>query len=111
MIEVEDTPENRSPTALFSTIIGDSMSPVLETGWVVRIQTARIPQDGDVVAIYIEGEGGMVGYWTPPSALEKANVAYEPVDLTQKGPWRIVGVVEGVVSAPILPRGVSGYTA
>jgi SOS-response transcriptional repressor LexA len=82
------------------------MSPVLESGWVVRVDTAKRPEPGDVTAVYILGEGGIVGYWrggeTP--LLDKENPAYAPVDLTAKGRWEIWGVVVALVSAPLLPR-------
>ena len=81
------------------------MSPVLESGWHVRIDTARRPRRGDVTAVYIHGEGGIVGYWagTKRPKLKKANPAYSTVDLSGKT-FDIVGVVVAVVSAPVLPR-------
>jgi len=82
------------------------MSPVLESGWVVRIDTSKLPQPGDVTAVYIDGEGGMVGYWQggKKPMLDKANPAYASVDLTAKGTWKVVGVVVAIVNAPIQSR-------
>jgi SOS-response transcriptional repressor LexA len=97
--------ENRSPDALFVRIVGNSMSGVLENGYAVRVDKSLTdPADGDVVAVYITGEGGLVGYWRGGERpmLEKANPACEPVDLDGKGmPWRIVGTVTHIVDAPL----------
>jgi SOS-response transcriptional repressor LexA len=107
MIYVLDIPENRSPTAWFSTIIGDSMRPILEPGWAVRVETVRTPEDGDIVVVLIAGKGRFVGYWQGGERplLRKENPAYEPMDLNASGrTWSIQGVVEAIIWAPIHPR-------
>jgi len=104
-IGVLDIKENRSPNAIFFRIVGDSMSGVLEDGYGVRVDKSLTePDDGDAVAVYIEGEGCLVGYWRGGERplLEKANRAYEAVDLNGRGrPWRIAGTVTHIVDAPI----------
>jgi transcriptional regulator with XRE-family HTH domain len=105
LVEVLATPENCAETAVFCRIVGDSMSPVLEPGWLVRIDTTRRPEPGDVTVVSIHGQGRIVGYWSGDAGpmLEKENPAATPVDLTGKS-FEIVGVVVAVVSAPLLAR-------
>ena len=106
MIDVLDTAENRDPNSVFLTVYGDSMRGVLEPGWTVRADRARTPVDGDVVCVEIVGRGRLVGYWSGGAQprLEKANPAYEAIELSAHERWEIVGVVTTIVSAPIPPR-------
>lgn len=100
------TADNLDPNALFVRIVGHSMEPVLSDGWLVRADSTRVhPQSGEIVAVDIEGQGGVVAYWSggDAPALLKENPDYPPLDLTGKQ-WRIRGVVTTIVDAPITPR-------
>lgn len=107
-VAIMDCPENRAPEAEISRIVGDSMFPVLENGWHVRVDTnLTTPHDGEIVVVHFEGEGRIVGYWNGGKnpILGKANPAYESVDVHGKAkPWRIVGTVTHIVWAAVRRR-------
>lgn len=99
------TADNLDPNALFIRVVGHSMDDVLGDGWIVRADTTRVhPQDGEIVAVHIEGRGNVLGYWSggDSPALLKQNPAFDPIDLAGET-WQILGVVTTVVDRPITP--------
>lgn len=89
-------------------VVGDSMSDLLHDGYKILVDTRlKKPQKGDLVAVYIKAEGGVIGYWREEShgqvVLDKHNAAYEPVKLGHHTEWFLVGIVTKVVEAA-LPR-------
>ncbi|HEX8407661.1 MAG TPA: S24 family peptidase [Thermoanaerobaculia bacterium] len=87
-------------------VLGDSMSPVLQNGWKVLVDThATTPVEGTLVAVYLMYEGGVLGRWhnTPDGPfLRKSNPHYPPVRMpAQPDEWKIWGTVTRVVDAPI----------
>lgn len=89
-------------------VIGDSMSDLLLDGYKVLVDTRlQKPKDGDVVAVYIRDEGGVIGYWREEAKgrtlLEKHNKDFPPVRLGHRSEWFLVGTITKIVEAP-LPR-------
>lgn len=89
-------------------VIGDSMSPELQDGWKVLVDTERTqPTEDALVAVYIRHEGGILGRWhvengTP--TLRKSNPAYQPIPLGTPDEWQLWGTVTRVVEAPVQLR-------
>lgn len=83
---------------------GDSMEPDYGEGWKLLVDTRkREPQRGDPVAVYLNDQGSVLGYWNPTRdhvELEKANRSYKPVRLGDPGTWHLIGTVQKVVDAP-----------
>jgi hypothetical protein len=80
-----------------------SMADRIREGDTVVIDTAqRVPRQGDPVAVNIENEGGILGYWRAEAAryyLDKHNVSeFAPVKLPHLSEWRVIGVVTLVQS-------------
>jgi transcriptional regulator with XRE-family HTH domain len=88
-------------------VIGDSMSDVLRDGYKVLVDTTlTTPANGDIVAVYVKDEGGMIGYWNKQGdnySLLKENPDYGRVDLGDPTEWLLWGTVTTIVEAP-LPR-------
>ena len=81
------------------------MQPVIGDGWLIRVDTSRVePQPGDVVAVYIEGAGNVIGYWSGGgrAALLHENPAHAALDLWPRC-FRVVGTVTAIVDRPIAP--------
>jgi hypothetical protein len=90
-------------------VIGESMSPVLHDGDKVTFDIRlRQPRDGDVVAVYDNLRGGMVGYWRRGKDgecwLDKENKAFDSERLDADGSWMVWGTVTRVVDTPVHPR-------
>ena len=72
-------------------VIGDSMSDVLRDGYKVLVDTTlTAPGNGDIVAVYVKDEGGMIGYWNKQGdsySLLKENPDYSRVDLGDPTEW------------------------
>jgi phage repressor protein C with HTH and peptisase S24 domain len=89
-------------------VIGDSMADLLQDGYKVLVDTRmKKPLKGDIVAVYIKAEGGVIGYWRDEGrgqiVLDKHNHDYEPVKLGHHTEWFLVGTITKIVEAP-LPR-------
>lgn len=87
---------------------GDSMEPDYGEGWKLLVDTRkREPQRGDPVAVYLNDQGSVLGYWNPTRdhvELEKANRSYKPVRLGDPETWHLIGTVQKVVDAPAKRR-------
>lgn len=88
-------------------VIGDSMADRLLDGYKVLVDTRmKKPREGDLVAVYVKAEGGLIGYWSEPSrgriALRKHNPDYDPVSLGHHSEWFLVGTITKIVEAPLL---------
>lgn len=89
-------------------VIGDSMADLLLDGYKVLVDTRlNKPKNGDLVAVYIKAEGGLIGYWREETrgrvALDKHNPDYERVQLGHHTEWFLMGTITKIVEAP-LPR-------
>ncbi len=89
-------------------VIGDSMADLLQDGYKILVDTRlRKPQKGDLVAVYIKSEGGVIGYWREEArghvVLDKHNPDHDPVTLGHHTEWFLVGTVTKIVEAGI-PR-------
>lgn len=89
-------------------VIGDSMADLLLDGYKVLVDTRlKKPQRGDLVAVYIKTEGGVIGFWREEPRgevfLDKRNEHYGPVKLGHHSEWFLVGTITKIVEAP-LPR-------
>lgn len=86
-------------------VIGDSMSDVLRDGYKVLVDTTLTsPANGDIVAVYVKDEGGMIGYWNKQGdaySLLKENPDYSRVDLGDPTEWLLWGTVTTIVEAPL----------
>lgn len=86
-------------------VIGDSMSDVLRDGYKVLVDTTLTsPANGDIVAVYVKDEGGMIGYWNKLGdnySLLKENPDYGRVDLGDPTEWLLWGTVTTIVEAPL----------
>jgi len=86
-------------------VIGDSMSDVLRDGYKVLVDTTlTTPANGDIVAVYVKDEGGMIGYWNKLGdsySLLKENPDYGRVDLGDPTEWLLWGTVTTIVEAPL----------
>jgi transcriptional regulator with XRE-family HTH domain len=86
-------------------VIGDSMCDVLRDGYKVLVDTTlTTPANGDIVAVYVKDEGGMIGYWNKQGdsySLTKENPDYGRVDLGDPTEWLLWGTVTTIVEAPL----------
>jgi transcriptional regulator with XRE-family HTH domain len=86
-------------------VIGDSMADVLRDGYKVLVDTTlTTPANGDIVAVYVKDEGGMIGYWNKQGdsySLTKENPDYSRVDLGDPTEWLLWGTVTTIVEAPL----------
>lgn len=88
-------------------VIGDSMADLLLDGYKILVDTRlKTPRAGDLVAVYIKTEGGVIGYWREePNRkifLDKHNREhYGPVQLGHHTEWFLVGTVTKIVEAPL----------
>lgn len=98
----------RDSTHRVIKVRGDSMAPDYEEGWKLLVDMKKTkPQPGDPVAVYLEDEGGVIGYWEPTKGgitLEKANPSYKPLKLGDPTTWRLIGTVQKVVDMPAKRR-------
>lgn len=89
-------------------VIGDSMADVLQHGYKVLVDTTlTTPANGDIVAVYVKDEGGMIGYWNKQGdqfSLLKENPDYSRVDLGEPSEWLLWGTVTTIVEAPLERR-------
>lgn len=89
-------------------VLGDSMAPDLLNGWKVLVDTRRVtPATGDLVAVYLHDEGGILGRWHRQGdlvTLRKTNASYEPIVLHTGAAWTLWGTVTQIVEAPVLFR-------
>jgi transcriptional regulator with XRE-family HTH domain len=97
--------EIRDPLHRVIKVAGDSMSPTFEHGWKVLIDTKkRDPKNGEVVAVYVNEMGSIIGRWDRRKSrvrLLKDNEANEPVELGDPETWRLIGTVQTIVHAPV----------
>jgi hypothetical protein len=84
-------------------VIGDSMEPALCNGAKVVVDTtSTTPSDGDLVAVYVRGSGGLLGRWTMldgEARLEKSNPQVGVIALPSHDEWFVWGIVTMVVEA------------
>jgi hypothetical protein len=84
-------------------VTGDSMEPALRNGAKVVVDTTRTtPSDGDLVAIYVRGTGGLLGRWMMRDGeprLEKSNPPGGVIALSPHDEWFVWGIVTMVVEA------------
>ena len=90
-------------------VIGDSMSPVLRDGDKVTFDIRLVnPRDGDVVAVYDDVRGGIVGYWRRGENgehwLDKENEVFASERLETGAAWKLWGTVTRIVDTPVPPR-------
>jgi hypothetical protein len=86
-------------------VIGDSMTPELQHGWKVLVDTEQTrPAEGALVAVYIKDEGGILGRWHAADGkpvLRKTNREYSDVRLHLQDEWTLWGTVTTIVEAPV----------
>lgn len=94
-------------------ISGDSMSPLLEDGYVVAVDTAEVEAQrlyNEMVAAR-DPEGGVTIKWlrkVGPDLLlvpQHTSTRYQPIILTRTSGWKIVGRVVWWLGFPPAPRG------
>jgi hypothetical protein len=87
---------------------GESMAGYLKPGYKILIDTRlRKPRNGDVVAVYIRNEGGVIGYWRVERDqyfLDKHNTEHAPIALGHASDWVLWGTATKIVEAPIERR-------
>jgi len=105
----------KNPALVAAVVKGRSMADRIRDGDTIVIDTAQtIPKQGDPVAVNIENEGGILGYWRAEAGmyyLDKHNAnEFASVKLPHASEWRVIGVVTFVQSRtrrqdrPILRR-------
>jgi hypothetical protein len=91
-------------------VIGESMMPMIRNDDKVIVDTRlTTPRDGQVVAVYHNIDGGILGYWHraergKPPRLEKANEAFKTIRLDPGGGWTLWGTATRIVDTPILQQ-------
>lgn len=89
------------PRLAAARVTGDSMEPELPKGSHIAIDLDRTtPSKDDLVAVYVEGEGGMLGRWRLEDgrpSLARSNPAFEPFPLTDERPWIVIGTVTACI--------------
>ena len=89
-------------------VIGESMADVLHHDWLVGVDTTKShPKNDDIVAVYKQHEGSMLGYWNQRGdnfSLLKENENYDRVDLGDPSEFLIIGTVDNILYAPIRRR-------
>lgn len=87
---------------------GDSMSPTFEAGWKLLVDVKKLsPIEDDVVAVYMKHGGSVIGRWemtTKGARLLKDNESHAPVELGDPSGWRLIGIVQKIVDAPVARR-------
>jgi hypothetical protein len=89
---------------------GNAMHPVIQPGDVVLVDTGKQhPDDGEAVAVRIDGGRKLIGYWrgrdgTPVLEQERTEAV---IDLSQYPNWSVYGVITKVVGRDIRPRPAS----
>jgi peptidase S24-like protein len=86
-------------------VIGESMSPELQNGWKVLVDTQLTkPTEGALVAVYLKDEGGVLGRWRRDGSellLEKSNPMFPAIHLGTPEEWTLWGTVTRIVEAPV----------
>ncbi len=91
--------------SLFAALVkGRSMAERIRDGDTIVIDVAqRSPKQHEPVAVYIENEGGVLGYWRVEAGahyLDKHNAEYQSVKLGHPSEWHVVGVIT-LVQSPL----------
>jgi SOS-response transcriptional repressor LexA len=85
-------------------VTGRSMADRIRDGDTIVIDTAkRSPKQHEPVAVYVENEGGVLGYWRAEAGayfLDKHNPDFSSVKLGPPSEWRVLGVIT-IVQSPI----------
>ena len=91
-----------NPTLFAVTVKGRSMADRIRDGDTIVIDTSqRDPRRGDPTAVYVENEGGVLGYWRMEAGryfLDKHNTEFGPVNLPHPSEFAVLGVVTIVQS-------------
>jgi SOS-response transcriptional repressor LexA len=79
------------------------MSDRIRDGDLIVIDISRTtPRQHDPVAVYIDNEGGVLGYWRAEAGayfLDKHNPEFPSFKLGHPSEWRVIGVITTVQSA------------
>ena len=91
------------PGALVAAQVkGRSMADRIRDGDTIVIDTSRTsPKQHEPVAVYIENEGGVLGYWRAEAGayyLDKHNPEVDSYKLGHPSEWRVLGVITLVQS-------------
>ncbi len=93
----------RSASLVAAQVNGRSMADRIRHGDTIVIDTARtIPRQHEPVAVYVENEGGILGYWRAEAGayyLDKHNPDVAPYKLGHPSEWHVLGVITLVQSA------------
>ena len=94
----------KSRTLVAATVNGRSMAERIRHGDTIVIDTAQTsPRQHDPVAVYVENEGGILGYWRAEAGayyLDKHNPDVPSFKLGHASEWRVLGVVT-LVQSPV----------
>lgn len=89
-------------------VIGDAMAPVAPNGSTVLIDVERTtPAEGELVAVYVMDEGGLLGRWHTENgrpSLMRSNPAHPPAILSDADDWIVLGTVTAVIAKAEIHR-------
>ena len=92
----------KSPSLASATVNGRSMSDRMRHGDTIVIDTARTtPKQHEPVAVYVDDEGGILGYWRAEAGayyLDKHNPEFPAYKLGHASEWRVLGVITHIQS-------------
>jgi transcriptional regulator with XRE-family HTH domain len=90
-------------------IVGDSMVPEFNPGELYELDVSqREPLDGEPVAVYVNDEGSIVGWWERTHTgvrLLKENNLYLPIELSSLDRnWQLIGILTACIHRPVKRR-------
>lgn len=92
----------KSSSLVAATVNGRSMSDRMRHGDTIVIDTSRTtPRQHEPVAVYVDDEGGILGYWRAEAGayyLDKHNPDFPPYKLGHSADWRVLGVITHIQS-------------
>lgn len=99
-VEAVITVPEDHPANIALRVVGDSLIEAgINDGDYVLIDTTATPKDGDLVAVRLNGDEGVIKYYRKKNGevwLYPANKNYEPIKITEEMNAIIVGVARGV---------------